>query len=107
MSLSKKITLTRPSAPTQTSGGGLVAGAPSATMEKWAKVENRSGALQVDSAQREWNYDYKITVRYTKSFVEQSSDLVSFDGKTLAVRSVSFTNEGAKEFVVLRCSVNE
>jgi SPP1 family predicted phage head-tail adaptor len=107
MSLNKKISITRPGQPTQTAGGGLVPGNPTATMTKWAKVEDRSGSLQVDSAQREWNYDYKVTVRYTKSFVEKGGDLIAFDGKTLSIQSVSFKDEGNKSFVVLRCSVNE
>lgn len=102
-----KITITKPKAPTQTAGGGLVAGKTDDCMSKWAKIESRSGGLQVDSAQKEWNYDYKITTRYTKSFVESGGDQISHDDKTLIVRSVSFDGEGARRMVILRCSVNE
>jgi hypothetical protein len=105
-----KVRIVRPGAPTQTAGGGLTAAKPDCCDEgelKYAMIEQRSGSMQVDSAQREWSYDYKITTRYSKSFVEQGGDLVKHEGKTLVVRSVSFDGEGAKRLVILRCSVNE
>lgn len=102
-----KIKIIRPGAPTQSAGGGLVAAETSTEVVKFAIVEDRSGSMQVSSAQREWNYDYKITTRFNKSFVEQGGDLIEHEGKTLIVRAVSFDGEGAKRLVVLRCSVNE
>lgn len=101
-----KVTIIRPGTPTKTAGGGLV---PTTewTFPKWAKVESRSGSMQTDSAQNEWNYDYKITVRYTPSNIEKSGDYVTYDGKTLLVRSLSYDGEGAKRLVILRCSNNE
>lgn len=102
-----KITIKRLDAPTQTAGGGLVKGGVDEQMTKWANVESRSGSLTTDSGQREWNYDWKITTRYTSDFVEQNGDFVEYDGKTLIVRSVTFDNEGRKGEVILRCSNNE
>lgn len=102
-----KIVIHRPAPPVQTPGGGLMPGSPDTTKTKWAAVENRSGSLQVDNAQRQWSYDYKITTRYYSSFVERGGDYVMHEGKKLLVRTVSFEDEGAKRLVVLRCSTTE
>jgi SPP1 family predicted phage head-tail adaptor len=102
-----KITIKRPDAPKQTAGGGLVAAYKAdECVTKWAKVESRSGGLQVSDGQREWSYDFKITTRYTKDFIEEGGDIVLYDCKTLLVRSVSFDNEGRRGEVILRCSNN-
>lgn len=102
-----RIIITKYSPPTQTAGGGLLPGAAIGSFTKWAFIESRSGVVVLDSQQREWNYDFKIRVRYTKSFVESSNDLITFEGKTLIIKSVSFEDEGAKRVVILKCSVNE
>lgn len=86
--------------------GGLV---PSLEISytKWAQVENRSGSFGVDRMQRDWNYDYKITLRYEPSRVEKSGDMVVYEGKRFQVRELVIEGEGMKKFVILRCSYNE
>lgn len=103
----KKVTITRPAKPTQTAGGGLVAGKTDECFTKHFSVESKSGSMQQSSVMREWSYDYKLTGRYTKSFIEKGGDLICYDGKMLIVRTVNFDNEGAPREVTLRCSVNE
>lgn len=103
----KKVTVTRPAKPSQTAGGGLVASKPEDCFTKHYQVESRTGSMQTGSSMREWSYDYKLTGRYTKSYVEKGGDLIKYGEKTLIVRTVSFDNEGAPREVVLRCSNNE
>ena len=100
-----RVTIIRKSAPTQTASGGLVAGAET-TFEKWAKVEDRTGTVNKANG-REWNYDYKITVRYEPSMNYYSTDFVEFGGMKMSVREVSFNKEGKRKFVILRCSRHE
>lgn len=73
----------------------------------WAKVEERSGIATTGFEQQAWNYDYRITVRYEKTRVIKSNQTISFDGKTLAVNSVSFQDEGKRRYTILRCSTTD
>jgi len=101
-----RITFERYGAPTQSATGGLIQGSLAALWVKWSKVEDRSGSLSTDKG-REWNYDYKVTVRYQPSKVEQSGDLVIYGGNRMVIRSVEFKGEGRKRLVIIRCSRHE
>lgn len=74
------------------------------TYSVWAKVENRSGSTQTTNGQTQWNYDYKITIRYDKLKSIKQNDQAEYDGKTLLIQSMQIQDEGKKSFLVLRCS---
>lgn len=73
----------------------------------WAKVESRNGRMFLGHQQETWTYDYKITFRYEKSRVVASNQTIDYDGKRLAINSVSFENEGNRRFCVARCSTTD
>jgi SPP1 family predicted phage head-tail adaptor len=97
-----KITIKRYT--TTQDGTGSLVKSVGATYTKWAEARNRTGAVGTDQWQREWSYDYSFKVRYTTDFIEQSGDVVTFNGSELAIREVVFEDEGNKRFVILRCS---
>lgn len=74
------------------------------TYSVWAKVENRNGSTQTTNAQTQWNYDYKITIRYDKLKNIKQNDQAEYDGKTLLINSLQIQDEGKKSLLVLRCS---
>lgn len=73
----------------------------------WAQVEDRSGHLYLGQEQSTWNYDYKITFRYEKTRPISSNMTIDYDGKRLAINSVSYQNEGNRRFVVTRCTTTD
>lgn len=73
----------------------------------WAKVEARSGQMYSGEQQALWTYDYKITFRYEKSRVVPSNYTIDYDSKRLAIRSVSFLQEGNRKYVVAMCSTTD
>ena len=74
------------------------------TYSLWAKVENRTGSTQTGKGQIQWQYDYRITIRYDRNRNIKQNDEVVYDGKKLMIQNVQITDEGRKEFLVLRCS---
>lgn len=94
------------SAPTQSEGGGLIQGSALPAIERFAKVENRSGNVSKEAG-RQWNYDYKITVRSYPSDNYDSTGFVTFEGNRLSINSIEYENEGKKRFAILRCSRHE
>ncbi len=74
------------------------------TYTVWAKVENRNGASQSTEGQVQWNYDYRITIRYDKLKAIKQNDQVEYDGKTLLINSLQIQDEGKKSYLILRCS---
>lgn len=87
----------------QDEGGGLEP-AETASYTIWAKVEDKSGQPYTGEGQRTWNYDYKITFRYEKSRPVSESMTVDYASKRLTINSISYSNEGKKEEVILKCS---
>lgn len=90
----------------QDATGGLIP-VMELSYSKYADVEDRRGNIQTNGLQRDWSYDYKITMRYEPSRVEQSGDIIRHDGKKLQVNEVSFSGEGTRRFVILRTSTLE
>jgi SPP1 family predicted phage head-tail adaptor len=91
---------------TQDEAGGVIP-TLTASYTIWAKVEDRSGQVRQDEQQREWNYDYKVTFRYEKYRVVTSGMTIDYDGKRLAINSISYFNEGNRKEVVARCSTQD
>lgn len=91
---------------TQSASGGLQSVLVD-SWEKWASIENRSGSVQVSSNQKEWSYDYKITLRYSPTQTERSNDFVIYNGIKMLIREVQRVNEGQIRELVLRCSFVE
>lgn len=101
-----KVTFIRRSQPTQTAGGGLIRGAE-VTWDKFAQVESTGGSIATNNNQREYNYDYRITVRYTPDYEEKVGDFVVYENIEMVVRSKTVDIEGGKRFIRLQCSINE
>lgn len=75
-----------------------------AAWEQWAQVEDRSG-FPVNQFQQElWQYDYKITVRHERTRRIGSNYTIDYDGKRLAINSVSLKSEAFRQYDVLRCT---
>lgn len=91
---------------TQDEGGGVIPTIIS-SYNIWAKVENRNGNLFTGEQQREWQYDYKVTFRYERSRVVNSSMTIDYDNKRLAINSLSYQDEGERKFAIARCSTLE
>lgn len=88
---------------TQDEAGGVIP-TLTASYTMWAKVENRNGNLFLGQQQREWSYDYKVTFRYEKSRIVSSGMTIDYDGKRLAINSLSYVDEGQKKYAIARCS---
>lgn len=73
----------------------------------WAKVEARNGQMFSGKQQTLWTYDYKITFRYEKSRLVASNFTIDYDGKRLAINSLSFINEGNRKYAIARCSTTD
>ena len=83
-------------------GGGVSKGSATKTMTVWADVENRTGSIQTTNDQRQWAYDYKVTVRYTIDITQDMT--ITHDNKQLQINSMQKLDEGRNLFLVLRCS---
>ena len=90
----------------QDEGGGISA-VETDSYTMWAQVEDRNGIPVTTEGQKIWNYDYKITVRYERSRIKKSNQIVEYDGKSLAIGSISFENEGNRKYAILRCSATD
>jgi SPP1 family predicted phage head-tail adaptor len=88
---------------TQDQGGGPQSVLAN-TYTVWARVENRNGGSQSTEGQLQWNYDYRITIRYDKLKAIKQNDQVEYDGKTLLINSLQIEDEGKKTYLNLRCS---
>lgn len=91
---------------TQDEAGGLI-DTLTASYTIWAKVEDRNGRQMISEQQREWDYDYKVTFRYEKSRIVTSGMTIDYDGKRLAINSLSYINEGNRKFCIARCSTQD
>lgn len=87
-------------------GGGVIPKVLSAYII-WAQVEDRNGSMYLGEQQRQWAYDYKVTFRYEKSRVVTSTMTIDYDGKQLAINSISYFNEGNRKYCITRCSAME
>lgn len=87
---------------TQDEGGGAIPALLS-MWTLWAKVEARNGQLYQGQEQRQWTYDYKITLRYEKSRVIPSNATIDYDNKRLSINSISFSEEGNRKYCIVRC----
>ncbi len=84
-------------------GGGISKSTnPATTFKVWARVENRSGFIQTDRNQRQWPYDYKVTVWHDARINEKLT--ITYDGKDLQINSLQIIDEGNKKQMILRCS---
>ena len=86
---------------TKDNGGGLTPSV-SSTFEVWANIEARSGFIQTANDQRQWPYDYRITVRYDDRINEKLT--ITHSGKVLQINSMQIQDEGKNKLLVLRCS---
>lgn len=88
---------------TQDEAGGVI---PTITemYTMWANVEDRSGNIYLGEQQRQWSYDYKVQFRYEKSRVVTSGMTIDYDGKRLAINSISYVSEGNRKYGVAKCS---
>lgn len=100
--LNRRITL-RSWGSTQDEGGGPIA-LLLVTYTVWAKVEQRSGQMYSGQQQPIWTYDYRVTFRYEKSRVVSSNFTIDYDGKRLAINSLSYSEEGNRKYAIARCS---
>ena len=91
---------------TQDEAGGVIASVV-AFYPIWAKVEDRNGRLYQGEQQREWSYDYKVTFRYERSRVVNSGMTIDYDSKRLAIKSLSYENEGTRKYCIARCSATD
>lgn len=72
--------------------------------EKWAMIEDRTGSNNVTQNQTQWQYDYKITMRYYPSIPTKSNYYIVYEGVAMKIENISINNEGFKKFEVARCS---
>ena len=84
--------------------GGNVA-AVASSFSVWAQVENRSGGMSLFSGQENYNYDYKITVRWHPDIKKENT--IFYAGKRLKIFNVSLVDEGKDRFYNLRCAVSD
>jgi len=89
---------------TTESDAGGTSSVLAASYNIWSKVENRSGSTQTGNGQLQWQYDYKITIRYDRLKAIKQNDEVVYDAKKLLIQSVQIIDEGRKNFLVLRCT---
>jgi SPP1 family predicted phage head-tail adaptor len=71
---------------------------------KWAKIEDRTGSNGVTQNKTQWEYDYKITMRYYPSIPTKSNYYIVYEGVAMKIENISINNEGFKKFEVARCS---
>ncbi len=101
----RKVTI-RSWATTKDEGGGPVA-IQTGAYALWAKVEDRSGSQNTSQGQMLWNYDYTVTFLYEKSRVVGSNMTIDYDGKRLAISSLSFSSEGTRKECIARCTTTD
>lgn len=87
----------------QDAGGGNTVTSVS-EYKMWADIENRDGRLITSEGQRQWPYNYKITVRYETSRPITTKQTVRYEGVILAINSVTRVREGMRWENILRCS---
>lgn len=75
--------------------------------DTWAQVEDRSGFSIHSQEQDQWQYDYKVTMRYAESRKVGSNDTIDYEDKRLKINSLSVKSEGSKRFIICRCSTIE
>lgn len=75
------------------------------TWSKWASVEDKRGGHDVNKGTEQWDYDYKITMRFEKSRQLLDTDKLVYNGKTLQINSIKIIEESYKQFEVVKCSV--
>ena len=68
----------------------------------YGKVENRRGGSAIFTGQRVQNYDYKITCWYDERIVEDNA--IMYDGKMLSIEQIEYQDEGARQYMILRCN---
>lgn len=71
---------------------------------KWANIEDRSGSNNVTQNQTQWQYDYKITMRYYATTPTKSNYYIMYEGVAMKIENISINKEGFKHFEVARCS---
>jgi head-tail adaptor len=71
---------------------------------KWAKIEDRTGSNGVTQNQTQWEYDYKITMRYYPSAPTKSNYYIMYENVAMKIENISINSEGFKMFEVARCS---
>lgn len=84
-------------------------GSPTVTIDttwtKWASVEDKRGGHTVNKGTEQWDYDYKITMRYEASRPLLENDRLEYTGKVLQINSIQIIEESFKQFEVIKCSV--
>lgn len=103
--LNRRVTIKAWGSTTDDAGG--LTSVLTASYPIWAQVEDRSGKMMLGEQQREWSYDYKVTFRYEKSRVVTSGMTIDYDGKRLAINSISYINEGTRRYCTARCSTQD
>lgn len=89
-----------------TDGYGSVITSPSPTPlgSFWAKVEDRSSGSNYSHNQQLTQYDYKITIRDSKSFALTTNFFINWNSNQLKIEGIERKDEGKKRFLILRCS---
>jgi len=86
-------------------GGASIVEAESYSM--WAKVEDRTAAMNTEHAHTAWGYEYRITLRYDKDKKIKTDMYIRYDGRTMAITSMSINGEGNRAFAILKCTTTE
>jgi SPP1 family predicted phage head-tail adaptor len=74
------------------------------TWNKWAAIEYKRGGHSVAQSTDQWDYDYKITMRFEKSRPTKDNDKIIYNGMLLQINSIQVIEESFKKFEVLKCS---
>lgn len=87
--------------------GGGVSVVESESYSMWAKVEDRTSAMNTEHAKTAWGYEYRVTMRYDKDKKVKIDMYIRYDGRTMAIKSMSISEEGNRAFVILKCTTTE
>lgn len=74
-----------------------------AAWEMWCNVEDRSGFQSEPYEQGVWQYKYRIRLRYERTRLIGSNYTIDYDGKRLAITSLSIKNEAYRAELVIDC----
>lgn len=70
--------------------------------EKWANVQDRSGNSFAAQAQKLYQYDAKVVIRYDVRVISRT--IVLYEANRYKIESLSISEEGYKKEMILRCS---
>lgn len=83
---------------------GSVVLTPDTSKEIWANVKAKSGVPYFGEGSKEFNYDYEIKFRWEQSRPVYENDLIVYENKELAIKSLIIQEEGNKKYIISKCS---